>query len=309
MGSGVPLNAGSHQLKENSLENILGAVSPKLEIGAFEALWANGVSSFKQFRDKLRSEKAKFASEVVDSNTALNFYEQTIERLNKAGIKAFGVRIDGTFDYPEKLRDADHPLFLLYFQGIWDLALSPGIAVVGTRRPSEYGKMRAQKLVTKLVEKGYTIYSGLASGIDTVAHKTALETGGKTVAVIGTPLSHIYPKENYELQKEIATNHLLISQVPVIRYDKNTPKINRFYFPERNKTMSAMSKATVIVEAGETSGTLIQAKAALKQGRQVFILNNCFDNPALSWPQKFEAKGAIRVHNFEDIERALSNDN
>ena len=285
--------------------NIAGIISPKLEIGAFEALWDNDISSFKQLRDKLKNEHASLASELVNPETALQFYKKTIDRLNKSGVESFGVRIDGTSDYPNKLHDADHPLFLLYFQGMWDLAFAPGIAVVGTRKPSEHGKIRAKKLVTKLVEKGYTIYSGLASGIDTIAHRTALAIGGRTVAVIGTPLSHNYPKENFDLQKEIATKHLLVSQVPVIRYDQNNPKFNRFYFPERNKTMSAMSEATVIVEAGETSGTLIQAGAALKQGRKVFILNNCFENPALSWPQKLEQKGAIRVRECEDIEQAL----
>ena len=286
-----------------------GVVSPQLEMGAFEALWATeGVSSFKQFRDKLKNEKVTLASELVNSNMALDFYEKTLKHFEKSGIKEFGVRIDGTFDYPKKLHDADHPLFLFYFQGIWDLAFSKGVAVVGTRKPSEDGKKRAAQLVKKLVEKEYTIYSGLASGIDTVAHKTAIEAGGKTVAVIGTPLSEFYPKENVELQKEIASNHLLISQVPVIRYSSNGPSFNRFYFPERNKTMSAMSLATVIVEASETSGTLIQARAALKQGRKVFIMNNCFENKNLTWPKKFEDKGAVRVYNFEDIERALANE-
>lgn len=285
--------------------NIKGIISPKLEIGAFEALWDNGISSFKQLRDKLHNEDANFASEVVDIETALHFYKMTLERLNKNGVEDFGVRIDGTSDYPNKLHDADHPLFLLYFQGIWDLALTRGVAVVGTRKPSTNGKIRAKNLVTKLVEKGYTIYSGLASGIDTVAHKTAIAEGGKTVAIIGTPLSHNYPRDNYALQKEISTTQLLISQVPVIRYDKNDLKFNRFYFPERNKTMSAMSEATVIVEASETSGTLIQARAALQQGRKVFILNNCFENPLLTWPKKFEQRGAIRVREFEDIGRVL----
>ena len=287
-----------------------GIVSPQLEMGAFEALWATeSVSSFKQIRDKLKSEGVGLASELIEPDIALDFYEKTIKHFEKSGIKNFGVRIDGTFDYPKKLHDADHPLFLFYFQGIWDLAFSPGVAVVGTRKPSEHGKARAEQLVKKLVKKGYTIYSGLASGIDTVAHKTAINAGGKTVAVIGTPLSQSYPKENVELQKEIASNHLLISQVPVIRYASNGPKFNRFYFPERNKTMSAMSQATIIVEASETSGTLIQARAALKQGRKVFILNNCFENKTLTWPKKFEAQGAIRVRSFEDIERELPDGN
>lgn len=285
--------------------SLQGAVSPHLEIGAFEALWANGISSFKQIRDKMESAKATLPSELVESKVADQFFSRTVEKLKQSGVESFGVRIDGTADYPNKLRDADYPLVLLYFQGLWDLAHSKGVSVVGTRKPSKEGIERTKRLVKELVAEGYTIFSGLAAGIDTIAHETAIAEGGKTVAVIGTPLSHHYPKENEELQKKIASEFLLISQVPVIRYDQNGPEFNRFYFPERNKTMSALSEATIIVEAGETSGTLIQAKAALKQGRKVFILNSNFENSKLTWPKKLEATGAIRVRTTEDILRAL----
>ncbi len=152
----------------------------------------------------------------------------------------------------------------------------------------------------------FTIVSGLAKGVDATAHTTAIQEGGRTIAVLGTPLSHAYPKENAELQKEIAANHLLISQVPVKRYEQQVnPTANRHFFPERNVTMSALTDATVIVEAGETSGTLIQARAALKQGRKLFILESCFNNPALTWPQKFAERGAIRVRDYNDIREQL----
>lgn len=282
-----------------------GTVAPHREIGAYEALWSTGVSSFKQVRDKLESAHAQLPSELVDEKVSNEFYKKTADRLSRAGVESFGVRIDGTADYPKKLHDADHPLVLLYFQGTWDLIFNRGISVVGTRKPSDAGVKRTQTLVQKLVEKGFTIYSGLAAGIDTVAHKTAIECGGSTVAVLGTPLSHFYPKDNSHLQKEIAQKHLLISQVPVCRYDQNNPQFNRFYFPERNKTMSALSEASIIVEAGETSGTLIQARAALKQGRKLFILNNNFENKSLTWPEKFLKLGAIRVKSFSDIEEVL----
>ena len=107
-------------------------------------------------------------------------------------------------------------------------------------------------------------------------------------------------------RKLISQDYLLISQVPVERYDRQqNPVSNRFFFPERNKTMSALTEATIIVEAGETSGTLVQARAALQQGRQVFILNNCFENTNLSWPTRFEKDGAIRVHDYDEIRRHL----
>lgn len=285
--------------------NLSGAVSPHLEIGAFEALWANGVSSFKQIREKMETAKATLPSELIEAKVANQFFSRTVEKLKQAGVESFGVRIDGTADYPNKLRDADYPLVLLYFQGLWDLAHTKGVSVVGTRKPSKEGIERTKRLVKELVKEGYTIFSGLASGIDTIAHETAIVEGGKTVAIIGTPLSHHYPKENESLQRKIASEFLLISQVPVIRYEQNGPEFNRFYFPERNKTMSALSEATIIVEAGETSGTLIQAKAALRQKRLVFILNSNFENPNLTWPTKLEAAGAIRVRTTEDILRAL----
>ncbi len=122
-------------------------------------------------------------------------------------------------------------------------------------------------------------------GIDTIAHKTAIQTGGKTIGVLGTPLSGSYPPENYALQREIGRNFLLISQVPVLRYGVQTPYHNKLFFPARNVTMAALSQATVIVEAGETSGTLTQADAALRQGKQVFILDSCFLSN-LSWPER-----------------------
>ena len=156
-----------------------------------------------------------------------------------------------------------------------------------------------------LVEAGYTIVSGLAKGVDTVAHATAIACGGNTIAVIGTPITESYPPENRQLQEEIAEKYLLISQVPICRYAEQDYRSNRLFFPERNVTMSAISQATVIVEASDTSGTLAQARAALQQGRKLFILDSCFLNTELSWPRHFEAQGAIRVTSIDDIQAAL----
>ena len=100
--------------------------------------------------------------------------------------------------------------------------------------------------------------------------------------------------------------HLLVSQVPLLRYRQQNYEKNRFFFPERNKTMSALSLATVIAEAGETSGALIQAKAAIDQGRRLFILDSCFQNKALSWPSKFLSQGAVCVKTYEDIREAMA---
>lgn len=283
-------------------------VSPYLELGAYEALWDGKGVTFKRMAERFKSENASLPSQMVDGRVAEQYAEQVDSIIRKSGVCKYGVRVYGAGDYPEQLRDAEYPVELLYYQGWWDLVFSPKlVAVVGTRSPSSEGEKRTRQLVRKLVEEGFTIVSGLAKGIDTVAHETAIEAGGNTISVIGTPITRHYPSLNADLQRRIAAEHLLISQVPVQRYERATsPTHNNFFFPERNKTMSALTQATIIIEAGETSGTLVQARAALQQKRKLFILDSCFRNPNISWPKRFEELGATRVRSYEDVEISLA---
>lgn len=282
-------------------------VNTRAEIGAYEHLWQQPMSNTKRLAELFEAHPGSLPSDLVEEGTAQRTAEEVVTQLAKRGIKRFGVRINGTADYPPRLRDAREPVEILYFLGSWELAEAPRrVAVVGTRKVTPEGAARTRKLVRALVEHDFTIISGLAQGVDTIAHEMAIEQGGRTIAVIGTPISEVYPKENAELQRRIATDFLLISQVPVLRYRSQGPHGNRIFFPERNKTMSALSEATIIVEASETSGTLIQAKAALDQGRKLFILDSNFNNPAVTWPAKFERLGAIRVKEFNDILRAVT---
>lgn len=282
------------------------AISPEEEMGAYEALWLYEKASFKTIADLFKNNPNKTPSQLVQQYEI----DEALSELNKlifnSNIKRYGVRINGTIDYPVHLRDAEHPLEFCYYRGNWDLVYSPKrIAIVGTRNPSPEGIKRAKKLTKLLVQDGYVIVSGLAKGIDYTAHTSAIEANGETIAVIGTPITEYYPKEHKELQELIAQKYLLISQVPIVRYSRQSYRGNRFFFPERNITMSALTQATVIIEASNTSGTLIQAKAALKQGRKLFILDSCFQNPEIDWPAKFEKQGAIRVREYEDIRSAL----
>ncbi|HEY4242262.1 MAG TPA: DNA-processing protein DprA [Kofleriaceae bacterium] len=278
------------------------ALSPFVELGAYEALWARAGMSTKKLADLFRGHPNVTPSSLVPRDEAVAMARKAVASLGDA---PFGVRIHRAAEYPLRLRDAANPVELLYFQGVWELVETPCVAVVGTREPSDDGRARTRKLVRALVEDGRTVVSGLAAGIDTIAHTTAIEAGGQTIAVIGTPLGHYYPIENRSLQDRIRREFLLISHVPVIRYSQQSPRLNRLFFPERNHTMSALSDATVIVEAGETSGTLIQARAALAQGRKLFILESCFAR-GLAWPEKFLARGAIRVRDYADIRGALA---
>ena len=282
------------------------AVSPFREMGAYEALWSQPGTTFRSLAERFARRPGSVPSDFVPRAEAEACAAFVQRRFAAAGVARFGVRVHGAGEYPPQLRDAAHPVALLYYQGWWDLASSPAVAVVGTRRPSPEGLARARRLVRALVADGYTVVSGLAAGIDRMAHEAAMAAGGRTIAVLGTPLSHAYPKENRALQRQLAARFLVLSQVPLRRYEAQDYRHNRGFFPARNVTMSALTEATVVVEAGDTSGTLIQARAALAQGRRLFLLDSCFRNPSLSWPARFVERGAVRVKTYHDIRHHLA---
>ena len=293
---------------DKSNESFEKAISPFQEMIAYEILWKKRNTTFKKLADEFKKYGDILPSELLIQISIENkeiVKSEILDILSKKLKYNLGIVIKGTIDYPEKLKDAKYPLELFYYQGNLELLNTRSISVVGARKVSEEGKKRAARLVKYFVKDGFTIVSGLAQGVDTVSHKTAIESGGNTIGVIGPPLSSFYPKENKELQQYISKKHLVISQVPFIRYKNQDYRMNRLFFPERNVTMSAITEATVIVEASDTSGTLIQARAALQQNRKLFILDSCFKNSSISWPAKYEAKGAIRVRDYEDIRKHL----
>jgi len=184
----------------------------------------------------------------------------------------------------------------LYVKGSMEIPLvCPRVSVIGTRNPSNKGVVNAQMIVKTLVENQAVVVSGLAAGIDTTAHQTAIEMGGKTIAVLGTPLNKVYPRKNFDLQKEIMENHLAISQFPI---GYPTTKKN---FVIRNRTMALISDATIIVEAGNTSGSLHQGWETIRLGRPLFILESVVNDPKLNWPQQMIEYGALELANTNDI--------
>jgi DNA processing protein len=291
----------------NTNDFIIDSISPLREMAAYEYLWSDRTASFKRLSELFKKNPQSLPSNFVDENNIEEYSKILLDKIfSKNATIRTNLLINSTIDYPIKLRDAKEPIEVLYFSGDLDYIETPSVAIVGSRKPSEEGLKRTRQLVRHLVNDGYTIVSGLAEGIDTEAHTSAINMKGKTIAVIGTPLNEFYPKQNKPLQEYIAKEHLLISQVPFIRYKQQTYIGNKLFFPERNKTMSAITKATIIVEAGETSGTLIQAVAAIEQGRKLFILQSCFENDKITWPKRFEDKGAIRVRSYEDIKFHLN---
>jgi DNA processing protein len=173
-------------------------------------------------------------------------------------------------EYPRLLLETGSPPALLHYRGVVNptenQGMIPIIAVVGTRHPSEYGKYWTRKIVTMLTKRGFTIISGLASGIDTEAHTACLEAGGRTIAVFGTGVDIVYPRENKKLAENILQNGLILSE-----YQAGT-KPQTGNFPQRNRIVAGLSRAVLVMEAPETSGALITANIANEFGRDVYVL-------------------------------------
>jgi len=269
------------------------------EMVAYELLHSLEGNAFKKASEDI----AAFGGRPSAALTGIADLHTQIAQIQNllAAYTGFEVCVSDDFHFPLGLKDDKIPSNLFYYKGDIGLLDSRLISIVGARSAGKDGLMRAKRLAKGLVKEGFTIVSGLAEGIDTAAMTAAEEAGGRLVGVIGTPITEYYPKKNREFQDRIANKHLLISEVPFLRYANEHFKMHRQHFPLRNRVMSAISEATIIVEASEKSGTLTQARAAIQQGRKLFILNSCFENPTITWPSFYENKGAIRVNDFDDI--------
>jgi DNA processing protein len=212
----------------------------------------------------------RIADARVDVSGALDEAAAELAAWRGDGIQVVSV-LDAS--YPENLRGVHDRPPLLFLAGALTPADSRAIAVVGSRAPTAEGVAAARRMASDLADAGYTVFSGLATGIDTAAHTAALAAGGRTVAVVGTGLGHCYPAQNIELARRIARECALVSQ-----FWPDSPPTRRS-FPMRNAVMSGMTLGTVIVEASHTSGTRVQARLALAQGRPVFIHRSLLSQP------------------------------
>jgi DNA processing protein len=197
--------------------------------------------------------------------------------------------------YPALLKEIYNPPYLLYVKGDKHVLKQSCIAVVGSRNASYYGKKVAFKLAEQLARAGFSVVSGLARGIDSYAHKGALAVGGRTIAVMGNGLDVIYPRENFQLMKEIPRNGLLLSEYP-----PGTSPL-RGNFPARNRLISGLSLGVVVVEASERSGALITADFALEQNREVFAVPGNINSATSAGTNNLIKQGAKIVNVVEDI--------
>ena len=198
-------------------------------------------------------------------------------------------------NYPEKLRTIFDPPPVLYFKGDLNCLDKPTVAVVGSRKPSDYGLRMAHRFASELAAAGVTVISGLAFGIDACAHYAALETGGLTAAVFGCGLDSVYPPAHRELAGQIAESGCLISEFP-----KGTIP-ERHNFPIRNRIIAGLSDGVVVVEAAERSGALVTARIALEQNREVFAVPGGADSEMSFGPNDLIKQGAAPVTTVDDI--------
>ena len=204
--------------------------------------------------------------------------------------------------YPPLLKEIDDPPVLLYIIGDFPPQDAPSIAIVGSRSPTEYGKTISQQLSHQLAERGVTVVSGFARGIDTCAHRSALEAGGHTLAVLGCGLSIIYPEVNRGLAAEIIQSGALISEFPMTMPPRGKN------FPRRNRVISGLTLGTLVVEASDRSGSLITARHAAEQGREVFAVPGQIFSGVSRGTHSLINQGATLINSVDDLLDALPQD-
>ncbi len=235
---------------------------------------------------------------LVNTDRA-KLYEESakeLEKCDEAGISIITLKNPG---YPPLLANIHNPPPLLYVKGSLKDLNCRGLGIVGSRAATGYGKRIAGKMAEALTREGFTIISGLALGIDTEAHCGALQGGGKTIAVLGCGLDMLYPPENKRLHQQIITSGAIVSEYPL------GTKPDGFRFPARNRIISGLSLGVVVVEAAQKSGSLITAKHALEQGREVFAVPGQVDSFKSTGTHSLLQQGAKLVQNISDITEEL----
>jgi DNA processing protein len=232
------------------------------------------------------------AAQAIFAQTALQDAEKELEKAEKAGYRLISLESE---DYPHLLKQIPDAPLVLYVRGDVKVLSQYSVAMVGTRRPSAYGSSVAHRLARDLAERQLVVVSGLARGIDSASHRGALEAKGRTVAVLGSGIDVMYPRENKRLADEIANSGAVISEFPL--GTGPTPE----NFPIRNRLISGLSLGVVIVEAAEYSGSLITARLAVDQNREVFAVPGNITSPQSFGPNHLLKQGAKLVDQWMDV--------
>jgi DNA processing protein len=228
----------------------------------------------------------------IDETRRSTALDDELRRLGQHGVRLLTL---GTPDYPELLSHLSDPPHLLYVRGTLEPRDGKAVAVVGSRHCTSYGQRATEHLAAGLVGAGYTIVSGLARGIDGIAHRSALQAGGRTLAVLAGGLSRIYPPEHAALAKEVESRGALLSEASM----NMDPLPGTFH--ARNRLISGLSLAVIVVEASDKSGALITVRHALEQGRSVCAVPGPIDSPASAGTNDLIRQGAVLVRGVEDV--------
>lgn len=223
--------------------------------------------------------------------------EKVWERIQQHGVKVVTWDEEG---YPRRLKEIDQPPSVLYIRGTLTQELEWAVAVVGTRHVTAYGRQVAEEISGTLARNGVTVISGLARGIDTIAHQAALNAQGYTIAVLGCGVDVVYPPENRRLAAQVVEHGALISDYPLGAAPEGQN------FPPRNRIISGISQAVIVVEAGVTSGSLITASFAAEQGRDVFAVPGSILAPQCQGTNRLIRDGAIPLISPQDVLEALN---
>jgi len=233
----------------------------------------------------------RIAENIVNWNRSFSIGDE-LEKIKQHGAQFITI-LDQS--YPQNLKTIYDPPVVLYVQGELLPADKNAIAIVGTRRATNYGRESAAKLARQLSSAGITVVSGLARGIDTAAHRAALEAGGRTIAVLGCGLANFYPPENRDLAQSIVESGAVISEFPMAVPPQGSN------FPQRNRIISGLSLGVVMAEAPKKSGALLTAAQALDQNRHVFTIPGRIDMPSFSGNHQLLKQGARLVESVDDI--------
>lgn len=235
---------------------------------------------------------ADLAKSIVERRFDRDKILEGLKKLNKEEVKIIHMNDPA---YPELLKQIEDPPLFFYMKGDIQPQDSLAISIVGTRRPTVYGKKVAELLSKELSHAGFTVISGVARGIDSIAHMSALTAGGRSIGVLGCGIDVVYPKENRSLILKIIKSGVIISEFPP---EMGPEKQN---FPRRNRIISGLSLGTVVVEAAEKSGSLITAGFALDQGREVFAIPGNINSRMSRGTNNLIKEGAKIVTNVDDI--------
>jgi DNA processing protein len=238
---------------------------------------------------------SKLIERVIQARENINL-DQVFEKIERQGIKILTWQDEG---YPSRLKEIDQPPPVLYIRGEYLPDDLFAVAIVGTRRVTPYGRQVTEEIASFLAANGITVISGLARGVDAVAHQTALKAGGRTIGVLGSGVDKIYPPEHRALAGQMMERGAIISDFAV-----GTPP-DASNFPPRNRIISGLSLAVVVVEAGETSGALITAEFAAEQGREIFAVPGSILAPQSKGTNKLIQNGALPLLSASDLMQAL----